>query len=45
MATHDCKLKLVVDTALLNQYNEQQGTSYNNTSRQRLHNAYRGCYP
>lgn len=28
MATHDCKLKLVVDTALLNQYNEQQGTSY-----------------
>ena len=28
MAPHDCKFKLVVDTALLNQYNEQQGTSY-----------------
>ena len=27
-APHDCKLKIVVDTALLNKYNEQQGTSY-----------------
>ena len=27
-APHDCKLKLVVDTTLLHQYNEQQGTSY-----------------